>query len=75
MQHVTFSAAMDGGLAHEKRLLPDDIAAKLHAEGKIAAMEPFPANATAPTPAARKPERPIFKPQRSVGTCDQRKAR
>lgn len=68
MRQVTFAKAQAPFGVGDKRLVPDDVAARLEGEGVISASEPFPPRASAP----ERPKRPALKPERPTGTLDLR---
>jgi hypothetical protein len=73
MRLVTFAREQAPHAAGDKRLVPDEVAARLEREGLLAANVSYPENA--PAPSAKKPARSILKPVRPAsGIADERKA-
>lgn len=73
MKLVTFAVAQAPHGVGDKRLVPDEVADRLLAEGVAASVEAWPG----PVPAhpVRKPAREVVKPHRPSGAADQRIAR
>jgi hypothetical protein len=69
---VTFARAQSPYCAGETRVVPDDVAERLGAEGAISAAVPWGAPEA---PAPCKPARPIIQPRRPQGGRDQRVVR
>lgn len=69
MRQVTFAKAQAPFGVGDKRLVPDDVAARLEREGVLSASEPFPPQAAL---APAKPTRAALKPERPTGTLDLR---
>ncbi len=74
MQLVTFSRAIAGFNAGDKRLLPDPVVAKLEKDA-ILSSERWPPAGDKPASAPQKPARPALLPRRPQGNNDQRKAK
>ncbi len=73
MKLVTFARAMAPHGAGETRLLPDDVAASLDAEGALSAVCDWPAGVASAQ--ARKPRRVVPVITRPIGVADGRIAR
>lgn len=72
MKLVTFARAMAPHSIGDTRLVPDDLARKLHAGDYLASSEPWPPQAS--TAAPEKPKRPTLQPTRPAGSADKRVA-
>lgn len=72
MRQVTFSQPMAPFGVGDQRLVPDDVAKRLHREGVLSDDQPFPAQPPARAPT--KPVRPILHPTRPAGAPDRRLA-
>ena len=70
MKRVTFAVAMAPYVRGENRIVPDDVAARLEAEGVLSKVEPWP---TQSTPAH--PRRTAAAPARPMGPRDGRMAK
>jgi hypothetical protein len=74
MKLVTFLDAMPPHGAGDTRLVPDDVADRQEAEGKLAASVAWPAKAAAVS-VPRKPRRVVPVIERPIGVPDSRVAR